>query len=658
MNLPRTYRIALKFGLALGLAMTGLFVHDRLWNEPLTSAYQYIFWSGAALLMLVVLFGHGVRVLLSFFRFQSRVKSLITGLGRERMVLYQAALAMHREQEERALEILAQLPEQTTPDVQRAARWLKALAGAQWLRRERRVLSNYREPFPQIHALFFSHGPRRVPLRRQMLARELAEIPSKELDSFARGYFELIEMLIPALDQPEHPFHAHAEDILEFLTGRMYLLGAKERFGVWLARIKPSLLRGGGALIAATRLLQRECYQEALDLLNRLRADGLLSEETETVRRMAAFFALLTRPHLRLNNAEIPGLFADLHYHGCVEMGLLRYPTAEQLPAVVDCCRRARDLKASKESFVADLLGFWEVFGDELALHLAAILKRLTGHKGRKCPARIGFWRDQWKTVKPEFDRFEMLLMDGIAATSAGQLAAASNLFERAHELEPGQNAPLLNLFYLRLLSGKEEQARTLAAELVRRFPFDSGAFLALGRLFAAHLEDIEEAEYLFRRARELERQSIEPLILLGEVKLMEGRYAESQSYFDQAKQLDPASLEAKLGLARTYMETKRYNLAIDNLQSVAQDGNGEIQHLAHYHLYRTYREMQNDRKAIEFLDKVPPGFFKEPDELDDIALHLESEQQYAKARVFSERAMLLRARGFGSTDGLEGAEI
>ncbi|MCZ7644727.1 MAG: tetratricopeptide repeat protein [Planctomycetota bacterium] len=658
MNLPRTYRIAIKFGVAMLLAFVGTAYRERFWGENFTEAYQVPYWAGAILVMLVLAFGRSARATLSYFRFQSRIKPLLPGLGRERMVLFQAALAMHREQEERALEILGQLSGKPGGELARGERWLRALAGTQWLMRERRVLSNYREPYPQIHALFFSHGARRVPLRRQMLARELAEIQAAELDALARGYIELLDLLIPALDDPRHPFHSQAEDTLEFLTGRIYVLGARERFGAWWGRIKPVLMRGGGALLAGVRLTQRECYAESVGLLDRFRNEGVMSDEVETVRRAAAFFALLTRSQLRLGNDEIPRIFADLHYHGCVEMGLLRYPTAEQLPEVVECCKRGRDLRAAKEGFVDDAFRLWELFGDELAPHLAALIKRLSGHKGRKCPARIGYWREHWKQARGEFDRYEMLLMDGIAAASAGQLAAAAELFERAHELESEQSTPLVNLFYLKLLSGKEDEARRLAAEIVRRHPLDGGAFLALGRLFAAHLEDIEEAEYLFRRARDLDRHSLEPLILLGEVKLMEGRYAESQAYFDQAKQLDPSSLEAKLGLARTYMETKRWKLAIDNLLAVANDGAGEMQHLGHYHLYRTYREMSDNAKAIQYLDKVPPGFFKEPDDLDDIALHLESEQQYAKARVFSERAMLLRARGHGSNEGLEGAEI
>jgi hypothetical protein len=60
---------------------------------------------------------------------------------------------------------------------------------------------------------------------------------------------------------------------------------------------------------------------------------------------------------------------------------------------------------------------------------------------------------------------------------------------------------------------------------------------------------------------------------------------------------------------------------------------------------------MGEDRRAFESLDKVPRKFFKEPDMLDDIAGHLESGHQYAKAREFAERAMILRASGSNHQD-------
>jgi hypothetical protein len=67
--------------------------------------------------------------------------------------------------------------------------------------------------------------------------------------------------------------------------------------------------------------------------------------------------------------------------------------------------------------------------------------------------------------------------------------------------------------------------------------------------------------------------------------------------------------------------------------------------------LYRAYRQKGNDATAFEYLDKIPTQFFKEPDLLEEIAIHLEGEKRYSKAREFAERAMILRASRNGKSD-------
>jgi tetratricopeptide (TPR) repeat protein len=91
-------------------------------------------------------------------------------------------------------------------------------------------------------------------------------------------------------------------------------------------------------------------------------------------------------------------------------------------------------------------------------------------------------------------------------------------------------------------------------------------------------------------------------------------------------------------------METQRYNLAIENLNSIVEKGPDAARDLAWYMLYRAYRQKNEDGRAFDCLDKIAPHFFKEPDLLDDIAVHLEGEKRYTQAREFAERAMILRA--------------
>ena len=637
------YRMGLKFILAIGLISAGLACKPYLWKLPGDATFYQLYWLGAVFLGALLVFGRVCRSTVALFRFPLRMKKLLPGTGKPRSMLYQAVLAMHREQEERALAILDQLPADLDPKVRETVNWLRYLAGLRCLMRQRRPVSAYRERYPQTHALLFSNG--QVLQRRLNLARELAQIPASELDCLARGYVDLTDRLLDALRNPRAPLHAQAEEMLFFMTGKTYLVNARERFAAWWKDMKPQLQRGGGAFLASTRLMQREYYSECSNLLDRVSADGLLSCEVETTRRMARYYALFTRPQWRLTAPDIPRYFRDLYYLHCADMGVLRYPAAE-LPEVIACCQRAKDLRASKISFIKDLFKLWSATGDELARPISNLLKRLMSHAVCPSPMRIAYWSKLWDEKQDEFEEPVLLMMEGVAAAAGGHLAAAAKLFEQAAKKDATQSTPFVNMVYLSLASGKEEEARKLSDELLQRFPHEPSSYVALGRLFSLHLNDPAKAEKLFVRAYELDRNSTEPLICLGELKLADGKYSESQDYFDRARHIDPSSREAKLGLARIYMETKRWELAVQYLHAVVQAGVGDTQYLAHYLLYRTHRELSNSRLAIEYLDKVPPGFFKEPEVLDDIAFHLEIEQHYAKACVFSERAMLLRARG------------
>ena len=99
------------------------------------------------------------------------------------------------------------------------------------------------------------------------------------------------------------------------------------------------------------------------------------------------------------------------------------------------------------------------------------------------------------------------------------------------------------------------------------------------------------------------------------------------------------------------YLETRRFDLALEHLNRVLRDGPEEARLRAHFLAYRTYREMGEDKKVVRHLAQVPGSFFVEPDVLDEIAAHLESEKMYAKAREYTERAMVLRASGQDSSD-------
>jgi tetratricopeptide (TPR) repeat protein len=585
------------------------------------------------------------RAMLARRRIEDRLRSVFPALGSELSTLVAAALAIKQHQEERALYMLGKLGIRSrNPNVLSARRWLAALARVSWLAKQHpgRPLSAYHR-FPQLHALVFSADPVRVPLQREALSRELAEATPADLDALACEYVALLDVLCDSMNDRRLPFAAEAPELLAFTTNRAWLWQAGPRCAAWWRRTRPVYVRGGGALLVALRLVQREAYGATAQLLEGLARDGMLSAETETLRRATGFLALLTNPNWRITSGDIQQYFTRGFYVLAAEMGVLRYPTAG-LPEVVNCCQRGRSLREGKRRLIHDALALWDVLGDELGPTLAVLLKRLLEERGRRCPVRLGYWRKRWMVREREFERSVGLVMDGIVAAAAQRLPEAARLFEEVARLEPAWSLPLVNLVQVKVAMGQRDEARSLAALVERRFPREGHALISLGRLFATILDDTAEAERLFAKAMALIEPPTEAMLCLGEIKLLDGSYMEAQAYFEHARQSDTSLPDARLGLARTYMETRNYKLAIEHLQEVAEMGLAEARDLAHYLLYRCHREMGEDRRAFAYLDKVPSRFFKEPELLDDIATHLESEKQYKKAREYAERAMILRA--------------
>jgi len=652
MLLPKSMNRILTIG-ALSASFSALIVAGTI-RFPLHAGWpSYLFWGACTFLIIMVPFGRSLKTLAARWKFQARIKSILPETGTDQHRLITAATHIKRNDPERAFRVLENMSTHpSSPAAAKARRWLTALTVMRWMTRQRptRTIPAAHHECPQIHGLVFSFGDSRVPLRPQTLQREISEAASADLDVIAQDYINLIDVLVASLGDRNAPFAEEAEEILTFMTGRSYMLGARERFNAWWSILRPVLVRGGGAVLVGARLMQRDCYAEAHELLTRLSEDGMLSQEADTMRRASGFLALFSQSQWRLTSSDIPRYFTQGYYYLAVEMGVLHFPTAE-LPEVVGCCRRGKVIRDAKRRLVEDALQIWDTFGDELAPQMASLLKRLLEQKGRNCPLRLSYWRELWAERKDRFEKPIALLMDGAAAANAGDLGAAEQLFVQASKLQPQMSLPLVNLVHVRMHAGNVVQAKELAEEIQRRFPKDAHAMISLGRLYAMHMDDTAEAEKLFLKAYELADPPTEALICLGEIKLMEGHYIESQEYFKHAREIDPTQPNAKLGLARVYMETKRYDLAIENLQSVASMGPPDARDLAHYLLYRTFREMSDDRKAVEYLDLVPQHFFKEPEVLDDIAVHLEGGKMYAKAREFAERAMILRASGHKNND-------
>ena len=621
------------------------------------SPYAIPYWSLWIGTAMYIVLGPAARSLIERWRFQRLVQNAFADAKTDRHALIAAAAAISRRDELRALEIVQRMPpcEPKGPDAP-ARRWLAALAGVHWIARQLpfETLPAKLDRFPNIHALMHCHAILRAPLRMKTLDEELESASSANLDDYARAHLALIDALIASLNDPASPFASQAHELLAVLTGRSHLLSAHERFSAWWKEMRPVFARGGGALLAGLRLMQRGAYSEAAKLLERHSQDGMLSYETDTLRRAARFLALFAAPSWHITSSDIPRYFAEGMYHQWGEMGVFRYPTAD-LNEVVACCKRGRVYRDAKRRLIEDALNVWDRFGDDLSEPLSLLLRRLLEERGRHPSARSDFWRLKWEMRKKTFDKNVELLMDGIVRVSKHDWKGALKSFNDAGTQDTTWSLPLVNTACVLLKSGKKDDARKLIEQIQVLHPKDGQALISLGRLLAIHAEDAPEAEKLFLKALSLVNPPTEALSCLGEIKMLAGNFAESQFYFEQARQLDPAQPGPKLGLARVFVETRRFDDAIEVLKEVARDGPGEARDVAYYMLYRTHRESGEDRESLKYLEMIPARFFNDPDTIDDIAVHLESEKMYAKAREFAERAMLLRAYGKGGNDDPDG---
>ena len=619
------------------------------WSSPDGPLYWSV-WAGVALGLIS---SAPLRALVRRVRLRKIAARAFTDCGPERNALTSAAVLIGHGREVRALQLLAHshAPAPKSPG-ETARRWLEAWAGARWLSRQTHfeALPGSVEDFPQIHALIFCHSPTRGPLRMNALAEELDSIGSVKLDAYARGYIALIDVCIQALDDKRNPFSSEAPELLALLTGRSHLLGMRERFGAWWSAMRPVYVRGGGALLAGTRLIQRTDFTGAAKLLDRFASDGMLSREADTLRRAARFLALFSLPQWHLRGEDIARYFEAGLYHQWAELGVFRYPTAE-LPEVVACCQRGRIFRDAKRRLIEDTLEAWAVFGDDLAEPLAYLLRKLLDERARHQSSRLEFWRLKWELRKKTYDNDIERLMTGIVLAHKLDLSGALKAFADAAKLDPSSSLPLVNSVGILLKMGRRDEARELIRHIQRVHPRDGQALLSLGRLLAINAGDPKDCEELFLKALNLLDPPTEALNCLGEVKYLAGHHDESQFYFEQARQLAPDQPGPKLGLARVFVEKQRFKEAIEVLKEVARDGPGDARDVAYYMLYRTHRESGEDGAALKYLEMLPTRFFNDPDTIDDIAMHLESEKLYAKAREFADYAMLLRAHGKGRVD-------
>jgi len=134
-------------------------------------------------------------------------------------------------------------------------------------------------------------------------------------------------------------------------------------------------------------------------------------------------------------------------------------------------------------------------------------------------------------------------------ARSRRHFAEAARHYEAALLLEPAHEDGLYYLGQCRREMGQPEAARAAFERLIEVNATSARGHLALGALLASpdpsEPMDLATAERHLRRAHEINGEETGPVIRLGEVALVAGRFAEAREWFESALRANPKSVEA-----------------------------------------------------------------------------------------------------------------
>ena len=144
--------------------------------------------------------------------------------------------------------------------------------------------------------------------------------------------------------------------------------------------------------------------------------------------------------------------------------------------------------------------------------------------------------------------------------TAPGHASKARQYFEKAVALDPNNEEALNDLFdyYLEapgFLGGGYDKAEQVAQRIAALN--EAEGFFARAQL-ADRRKQFDTAEKQLRRAMELAPRQVGRVVDLARYLARHGRIQESEAAFDRAERLDPKSPKVKFARARVYVEQKR----------------------------------------------------------------------------------------------------
>lgn len=164
----------------------------------------------------------------------------------------------------------------------------------------------------------------------------------------------------------------------------------------------------------------------------------------------------------------------------------------------------------------------------------------------------------------------------------AGSLAEAEEIYSRAIEEEAGSKEAHNGLSAVLMSAGRLEEADAAASEALKLDPDYVDALTNLG-MIRARAGDLADAERLLTRAV-LEAQKVGNVIPgfnLALVYMQSGNFEDAVGLLGHAVRMDPANANARLLLARAFLETGKKPSALAQINALLQIDPGNERALA-----------------------------------------------------------------------------
>jgi tetratricopeptide (TPR) repeat protein len=142
--------------------------------------------------------------------------------------------------------------------------------------------------------------------------------------------------------------------------------------------------------------------------------------------------------------------------------------------------------------------------------------------------------------------------MLGVALIQASDLPAAVDSLRQAEKLEPGRGSTLLALGVALNAQNNYSDARVALTRIVELEPDNMDAQAALGEAEEA-LGDLEVAERRVRRVLDGSKDHAAATLVLGMIRLKQGRHEEARDALLNAVMMNPTSPKAHYQLSLAY---------------------------------------------------------------------------------------------------------